>query len=187
MDGRIPTRRARSIARSGFATILAVALGVALLACRARGTDGAGSSPPAERSSPEADIDATASDSLRLELVVPQRVREGEAVPVTLRARNVSERSLELHLRGRSIAFDLIVTDALGDVVWRRLEGEVVPGILRLETLGAGQRLELEDTWDQRSNAGEAVAPGDYTMHGELLTEGEPLVTPRETLRIVSP
>lgn len=103
---------------------------------------------------------------------------------VTLRAENVSGESLDLYLQGRTIAFDVVVTDADGSVVWRRLEGEVIPAILRIETLEPGATLELEAHWDQRSNIGQPVAPGRYTVHGEFLTEGDPLVTPAAPLWI---
>lgn len=129
---------------------------------------------------------ATASDSLRLDTRVPERVSAGEPVPVVVRAENVSGAALDLYLQGRTIAFDVVVTDEGGRVVWRRLEGEVVPAILRIETLEPGAALELEARWDQRSDAGESVAPGLYTVHGELLTEGDPLVTPAARLRIVT-
>lgn len=127
---------------------------------------------------------AAVSDSLRLETRVPERVSAGEPVPVVLRAENVSGGTLDLYLQGRTVAFDVVVTDAGGRVVWRRLEGEIVPAILRMETLEPGAALELDARWDQRSDAGEPVAPGRYTVHGELLTEGDPLVTPAARLRI---
>lgn len=156
-----------------------------LVACRGVDGDGTRTPPASGRSPPDGSVAATVSDSLRLDLVVPEQVRGGEAVPIAVRVRNVSDRPLNLHLRGRTIAFDVIVADAEGDTVWRRMKDAVIPAILRIETLDAGGTLELEETWDQRSNDGEPVAPGIYTVHGELLTDGEPLVTPGEPLRIV--
>ena len=103
-----------------------------------------------------------------------------------MRVQNVSDGALDLYLTGRPIAFDLIVTDAEGSVVWRRLEGEVIAAVLRIETLNPGAILVLEDRWNQRSNAGEPVAPGPYTVRGELPTESGPLVTTTSPLRIVS-
>jgi len=64
------------------------------------------------------------------------------------------------------------------------LEGEFVQAILRIETLAPGGTLELNATWNQRSNTGERVQPGAYTVRGELLTEGAPLVTAEVPLRI---
>lgn len=126
------------------------------------------------------------SDSLRLHLELPEEVGEGVALPMTLRVENVLERHLDLYLTGRPIAFDLVVTDEEGGVVWRRLEGQVVPMVLRIETLAPGGVLELTGRWDQRSNAGDPVPPGVYTVRGEVLAEDGPLVTPARRVRIVS-
>jgi hypothetical protein len=127
----------------------------------------------------------TSLDSLRLRVDIPEEVRSGAPVPVTLLAKNVSERALDLYLTGQPIAFDLIVTDEVGNVVWRRLEGEVIAMVLRIETLAPGAVLELTDTWTQRTNDGAPVLPGSYAVQGQILTEREPLTTPSGTLRIV--
>lgn len=161
---------------------LCLLLAGAASACQNGTPEGSDVTP--QPSASETAVAATPSDSLRLWLDAPAEVRAGEPVPITLRAENITERSLDLYLTGRTIAFDLTVTDEDGAVVWRRLEDEVIPAILRLETLEPGETLELEDTWEQRSNDGEPVAPGAYTVRGEILTEEEPLVTPEAPLRI---
>lgn len=157
-----------------------------LVDCQPPAPDGGDSPPATERPAPEADMPATASDSLRLWLEVPDEVRAGEPVAIAFHVENITDRPLDLYLTGRPIAFDLIVTDADGAVVWRRLEDEIIAAILQIRTLGPGETLALEDSWDQRSNAGEPVAPGAYTVRGELLAEEEPLVTPVVPLRIRS-
>jgi hypothetical protein len=130
-------------------------------------------------------MDVTLSDSLRLHLDVPDRVRTGEPVPIGIRVQNVSGGPLDLYLRGRTIAFDIVVSREPGEIVWRRLEGEVIPAILRIETLRPGEVLELSDVWDQRDDHGRAVPAGSYAVRGEILTEGpEPLTTPPRRLRI---
>lgn len=113
-----------------------------------------------------------------LRLDVPREVRLGEAVPVTLRAENNGAEPLDLSLRGRDIAFDIIVTSARNEVVWRRLEGEIVPAILRLVRLEPHQTLTLTTRWDQRSNAGHRASAGLYSVRGELLTD---MPTPFQT------
>lgn len=160
---------------------------VLLVACQPAGSGDGDASPRAEGAAP-ADVDVTAApgDSVRSWLEVPEEVRAGEPVPITLRVQNISDGPLDLYLIGRPIAFDLVVTDADGDVVWRRLEGEAVSAILRIETLDPGETLAREDRWDQRSDAGEQVAPGLYRVHGELLTEDRALVAPRVPLRITA-
>lgn len=125
------------------------------------------------------------SDTLRLRLDVPEGVAEGESVPIRLHVENVSGRRLELHLRGRQIAFDVIVSRAGGATVWRRLDEAAIPGILRLEALDPGESLVLSGSWDQRSNEGAPVPGGEYTVGAELLTDGSPLTFPEVALRIV--
>ncbi|MGI9037785.1 MAG: BsuPI-related putative proteinase inhibitor [Gemmatimonadota bacterium] len=133
---------------------------------------------------PEDGAPAAPSDSLRVGIMVPAEVGAGEPVPITLRLENLTDGPLNLYLTGRTIAFDLIVEDEAGAVVWRRLHDQVVPAILRVETLAAGATLELSDTWDQRSNGGAAVGPGTYTVRGEVMTEAQPLVAAPVPLRI---
>lgn len=119
-----------------------------------------------------------------MSLDLPLHVGLGGTVPIALIIENTADRPLDLYLRGRDIAFDLVVTDPDGHTVWRRLDGEIIPAILRLETLAPAHVLRLEHTWDQRSNDGSPVPPGEYRIHGELLTEDEPLVTPSISMRI---
>lgn len=128
-----------------------------------------------------------AADTLAVELESPYEVGSGEVVRLTIRLRNTAERPIALHLLGREIAFDLVVRDAGGAVVWERLEGETVMAILRLETLGPGEALVLEGTWDQRTHEGAPVPPGAYSVQGSVPTDGEPLLTPAVPLRIASP
>jgi hypothetical protein len=123
-------------------------------------------------------------DSLRLALVVPTAIRAGATVPITLRVENRDSKPTHLYLRGRTIAFDVIVTAADGDSVWRRLEGALIPAIIQAKTLAPGETLELRARWNQRTNAGKAIVPGRYTMRGVLLTDAAPLETPSVELRI---
>ncbi len=166
---------------STWVATLAAALAVGLAGC---GGESPQPRPPADVVTPE----RPASDSLGFELVVPAEVRVGEPVPITLRLTNASDRPLELHLLGRTIAFDISVARESGPEVWRRLEGAVIPGILRVEVLAPGQTLELRDVWRQRTGAGEPVGPGTYTVQGILPTEApEPLRTGVARVRIIAP
>ena len=113
-------------------------------------------------------------DSMRVELVVPSKVASGAPVPMAIRIGNTADRPIELHLQGRATVFDLIVSR--GDtVVWRRLEGEAAPAILQLRMLGPGEVLELKDTWEQVDRTGRRVEPGEYSVRGEVPTDGRPL------------
>jgi hypothetical protein len=156
-----------------------------LLACLL-GPAGAACDVDARPPSPEEAVTtAGAPDSLRLRLELPDEVEAGAPVPITLVAKNVTDRALELYLTGRPVAFDLTVIDEAGAVVWRRLEGQMILMVLRIETLAPGAALELHDTWDQRTNEGVRVPPGAYTVRGEILAEGERLPTPPRELRIL--
>jgi hypothetical protein len=132
-------------------------------------------------------VAAMSAQPLRLEIEVPPRVTAGEPVAITLRATNHGDALLELYLMGRSVTFDMSVADSGGKVVWRRLEGATVPAILQSRILSPGDSLELEHVWNQRSNGGEAVEPGTYTVTGAILTDGPPLKTPTAPLRIMPP
>jgi hypothetical protein len=129
---------------------------------------------------------ATATDSMRFEIVLPASVRVGEPVPVTLRVTNTGREQLTVYLQGRPITFDVTVRRLDGTIVWRRLEGEVVSAILAVRQLEPGASLEFEEVWHQVSNTGEAVPPGDYRVTGVLPTDApEPLETSSALLRIV--
>jgi uncharacterized protein (DUF58 family) len=124
-------------------------------------------------------------DSMTLHLSVPPRVRVGEPVPVTLSVTNRGTTPLTLYLKGRPIAFDIVVRRKGGEIVWRRLHGATIAMVLRVETLSPGDSLRLEEVWPQRTQTGAPVQPGDYTVTGELPTDApEPLRSPASPLRI---
>jgi len=118
------------------------------------------------------------ADSPKVVLDVPHEVGEGEAVPMKLRVTNTADRPLTLRLRGRPIAFDLVVRRDDGTIVWRKLEGAMIAMVLQLRTLASGEALELEDVWRQQAADGTRVGPGDYTVTGALLTDSH---TPLES------
>jgi len=114
----------------------------------------------------------SADPNIRLTLHIPERVPTGSVVEITMRIENVSAEPVELYLRGLELTCDFVVTAPNGDIVWRRLEGQVVPAILRLEVLRPGLAIECRDSWCQVNNAGDPVVPGPYAVHGVVLTEG---------------
>ena len=118
-------------------------------------------------------------------LEVPARAAAGAPVPIKLRVRNTTSSPLDLYLRGREVTFDIAVADSTGDAVWRKLEGEVTQAILQLKTLGPGEVMELSHVWDQKSQRGQPVGPGRYTVRGSVLTDGQAsLDSPPATLQI---
>jgi hypothetical protein len=130
-------------------------------------------------------VTATAPESLRVRLEIPELVLAGQVVPIVIRLENGGQRPLDLYLRGRTIAFDIFITRRDGHVVWQRLKDEIIPAIIQLKVLQPGEVLELKDEWRQRSNRGEPVEPGSYVVRGTVLTDGpNPLETASESLRI---
>ena len=125
------------------------------------------------------------ADSLQLTLTAPARVRPGVPIRFALRVRNQTERSLDLYLRGRTATFDVIVARVGGDVVWRRLEDEIIPAIVHLRVLKPGEQMELAAAWDQRTRDGSSIAPGQYAARALLLVEGDPLEAPPVRFEIV--
>ncbi len=135
--------------------------------------------------SEDSSVTPGSTDSLPFEIEFPPTARIGEPVPITLRIRNLSESPRELYLAGRPTAFDITVTRADGSVVWRRLEGATIPGILGIQVLAPGGMLEFKDTWNQHTRSGEPAGPGLYTVEGALLTDSPtPLKTGPATLRL---
>jgi hypothetical protein len=127
---------------------------------------------------------------VRLRLELPARVRAGERVPLALHVESVAPRPIDLSLRGRTIAWDVVVTRADGAAdgaeVWRRLAGEAIPAIIQLRALAPREVLTLRGEWDQRTAAGAPAAPGRYTVRALLLTDRpEPMESPAAPLEIV--
>jgi hypothetical protein len=111
-----------------------------------------------------------------VQLVAPEFVAERQPVAIAIVIRNTSDKSLDLHLQGREIDFDVLVTGERGRLVWQRQE-DFTQAILRLETLAPGASIWLEDVWDQTDSSGQPVEPGSYTIRGIVPTDGEPLLT----------
>jgi Intracellular proteinase inhibitor len=122
-------------------------------------------------------------DSMRVEIVVPPTVAAGAPVPIAIRIGNTTARPIELHLQGRTVVFDLIVSRG-GAVVWRRLEGQSLAAILQLRMLAPGEVLELEDAWQQEDGTGRPVGPGTYSVTGMVPTDASPIRAGPVTLTI---
>jgi hypothetical protein len=123
---------------------------------------------------------------VRLELDVPATAPVGSTIPITLRVENLRDEPTELTLRGRTIAFDVVVRHADGRVVWRRLDGAMIPGIARLEVLEARAVLEFLTEWRLVGNDHVPVTPGVYELEGVLLTDGPDLRTPPMPLLVMA-
>jgi hypothetical protein len=125
---------------------------------------------------------------LRLELEAPAEVAQGEPVTFRLRLRNTGAEPTVVYLRGREIAFDIVVARTDGDTVWRRLTREPIQAIVQVRRLNPGGELVLEDHWNERDRAGRVVPPGEYMVRGVLFTDQpQPLETAPRPLRIRAP
>jgi hypothetical protein len=129
----------------------------------------------------------SSTPNFRLSLTAPESVRVGSVVRFVIRLENVGETRLEFYLRGRTIAYDILIRNGAGAVVWNRLEGEIIPGIIQVKMLEANEALELSHEWHQRTNRGDAVEAGVYSVTGIVLTDGpNPLSSAPKPLLIVS-
>ncbi len=106
-----------------------------------------------------------------LELILPDTVRVGRAVPIILRLTNTSRRPATLYSQGRPTAFDVVITRLDGTPVWRRLEQATISAVLQVRELTPGQSIEFDDNWPQLTSAGEPVPPGEYLVTGILPTD----------------
>lgn len=105
---------------------------------------------------------------MRVELELPATVAPGTLVPITIRARNDEAQPAALSLTGNPVAVDIIVHNAGGTEVWRRLRGTIVSAMLQVANLQPGESLDFAQAWDQRDNAGRRVAAGEYLVQGIL-------------------
>jgi hypothetical protein len=124
---------------------------------------------------------------VRLRLLTPAQIRQGEPLRFTFRIENAGRRPATVYLQGRPPAFDVTVHDASGHEVWRRLEGAAVAMVLGIRELAPDEFLELEGLWPQTDAGGAQVAPGRYRLTGLLPGEpGRELRSPPVEVEILS-
>lgn len=121
--------------------------------------------------------------TVRLEAL--DSVQAGTQVELRLVVTNESSKPVDLYLRGREPTMDVEVTRENGNVVWRRLEGEIIPAVLHVYTLARRAHLYVDAMWDLRVE-GESVTPGDYVVNAFLLAEDSPVAAPARRLTIVA-
>ena len=92
-------------------------------------------------------------------------------MPLVFTVTNVDSAPVTLQLLGRVPTADFRVTDLHGRSIWSLLRGETLLGPLRLVPLEAGESLSFQYNWDQHTDDGKAVAPGEYVVRGVLLTD----------------
>lgn len=129
----------------------------------------------------------TQNTQLRLTLEAPVRARQGVPVPLVFTVTNTGKVSVTLQLLGRTPTADFRISDRRGRTIWTRLRGQTLLGALRLFPLDAGKSLSFRQVWNQRTDRGRPVAPGEYLIRGVLLTDHPGgLASPPAHLRIGS-
>lgn len=132
-----------------------------------------------------------AAGRVSLTLIVPEQVRAGVALPVTLRLTNNTQGSVQFVHGGFAdrIYFDVAVTRSDGSAVWNHLHGRTILLAAHTRTLTPGEVIELEATWNLRDNAGQPVGPGTYRLQGKMLgaepRSTDDIVTERKMLTVV--
>lgn len=126
---------------------------------------------------PRHSVNATI-DSLELKLELPREADSGSPMAAVLRVRNLTDRSIDLYLRGRTFTVDVIAQRTNGDTLWRRLEGEIIPAMIHHQRLVPRRSIVIPVAWTWTLGADE------YQLQALLLTEGEPLRSNRVSLRL---
>jgi hypothetical protein len=107
---------------------------------------------------------------LSVSLDAPESIASGGRVTFRLLVRNTSGKPVDLYLRGREPTLDVVVAREDGRVVWRALEGRVIPAVLQVVSLAPRQTLEVSAVWDLRSTD-PPVEHGTYVVRASLLAE----------------
>ena len=128
-------------------------------------------SDPATDASVELDVgDQTGGDSVLVSISAPRTVSVGDVVPITIVVQNNRERTLDLHLTGRDIIFDIVIARANKSVLWQRLDpNAATQQIVQLKTLAPGESFSLTHNW-------KAIERGAFVVGAELPTDANPLI-----------
>jgi hypothetical protein len=114
---------------------------------------------------------------LKVRLEAPEFASQRERIQYSVVVENTGESTIEAHLQGREPVHDLTVTGDGGEIVWRRLKGEIGQAILRIDVLAPRESLRIPGEWDQRDSAGHYVEPGFYTLQASVPTDSGPLIS----------
>ncbi len=117
-------------------------------------------------------------DSLELKLELPREAESGSPIAAVLRVRNLTDRPIDLYLRGRTFTVDVIARRPDGDALWRRLEGEIIPAMIHHQRLVPARSIVIPIAWTW------TLGTGEYQLEALLLTEAEPLRSKRVFLRL---
>jgi hypothetical protein len=90
---------------------------------------------------------------------------QGETISMTLSITNCGDEEV-IRFYSSGQRYDFVVSDTEGHEVWRWSHGKAFIQVLGQETFQPGVTVTYTEVWDQSSNAGEQVTPGDYDVLG---------------------
>ena len=106
-------------------------------------------------------------------------------MPLVFTITNTGKVLVTLQFLGRTPTADFQVSDPRGRTIWTLLRGRTLLGALRLFPLDAGKKLSFRQVWNQRTDTGSPVTPGEYLIRGVLLTDDpKGLPSPPARLRL---
>ncbi len=126
---------------------------------------------PVVRPSPSSRVVGSAGDlQLRFELG-KTAYEQGQAIQMSLTVTNGGDQPLALFFSD-SQRYDFTVicgpTAFCPEPIWQWSHDKVFAQVLGQEVLGPGQSVTFSETWDQRDNDGQSVAPDTYQAYGSL-------------------
>lgn len=118
---------------------------------------------------------APRTESLLVELVVPDTVERDSRVPVSMTIRNPTAHPIDLYLRGRDPVFDIVVRRPDGSIAWQRLADEVIQAVLSIRPLLPGDSFRVSAEWLPTDR-------GEVSVTGRILTESPLLECARRVI-----
>ena len=86
--------------------------------------------------------------------------KQGEPVRLTITV--AASETITLHYRTTQ-RYDIVITDSADKEVWRWSKDKAFGEVVEEVTLEQNETLTFNESWDQRDNSGQPVAPGSYT------------------------
>lgn len=100
----------------------------------------------------------------------------GEPVQMTLTLTNCAHQPVRLFYRD-SQRYEFVAEDEDGNEVWRWSRDQAFAQEKGEETIASAEKVDYTESWDQRNNDGEQVAPGRYKIFGFSVGCGEESAT----------
>jgi hypothetical protein len=123
----------------------------------------------------------------RLSLSAPGVVRAGTTAEFILTVTNASLRSISLPVADDAYTFDVIVRKRGGELVWRNPATGSTASAGKY-FLASGEQVTFRAGWGLRDANGHPVAPGEYTVEGQLLApNGASITAPEMPVMHVTP